>query len=341
MVKAGPNGLIHFDEARRALAKVSTVDEAKAIRDKAEACRVYAKQAGAGLDLQNRCAEIKIWAERKAGELLAKMVKRHGARDGKTGSHRASPLADLGINYSQSSRWQREASVPDKAFGAYVAETIKARKELTSAGVLKLAVHQAREQANDAISDSTTDSVEDLDQLISQDKKFRCIYADPPWAYGNQATRAATDNHYPTMSVEDIAALPISSVAAENAHLHLWTTNAFLFDAKTIIESWGFEYKSCMVWVKPQMGIGNYWRVSHEFLLFGIRGKAPFRNRSQMSWVQADRTKHSKKPEVFRNIIEKVSPGPYLELFGRKQTHGWTVWGNEVSTERELFDELV
>lgn len=182
-----------------------------------------------------------------------------------------------------------------------------------------------------------TCAVSDLNRLIEQDKKFSTIYADPPWKYSNQATRSATDNHYDTMTVDDIALLPVDKLTTEDAHLHLWTTNAFLFESKRIIEAWGFEYKSCFVWVKPQMGIGNYWRLSHEFLLFGLKGKQPFLDRGQKSWIEADRTKHSSKPQIISEIIEKVSPAPYLELFGRKTRNMWTVWGNEI--ERTLFNE--
>ena len=182
-----------------------------------------------------------------------------------------------------------------------------------------------------------TCAISDLKNLINNNKKFSTIYADPPWQYSNQATRSSTDNHYKTMTVEDISNLPVPELTTENAHLHLWTTNAFLFEAKQIIEAWGFEYKSCFVWVKPQMGIGNYWRVSHEFMLFGLKGKQPFMDRGQMSWRQIDRTKHSKKPEDVAQIIELVSPGPYLELFGRQTRENWTVWGNEI--RRTLFNE--
>ena len=167
-------------------------------------------------------------------------------------------------------------------------------------------------------------------------KNFGTVYADPPWKYANQSTRAATDNHYLTMAVDEIAALPVKEMAADKAHLHLWTTNAFLFESRKIIEAWGFEYKSCFVWVKPQMGIGNYWRVSHEFLLLGIRGNCPFLNHSEMSWTIRDRTEHSYKPSIVRRTIEKVSPGPRLELFGRQCVDGWTVFGNEI--ERGMFD---
>ena len=87
------------------------------------------------------------------------------------------------------------------------------------------------------------------------------------------------------------------------------------------------------------MGIGNYWRVSHEFLLLGVKGGLVFADHGQMSWLRHDRIGHSRKPEQVRRIIEKVSPGPYLELFGRRTADNWTVWGNEI--ERTLFNQSV
>jgi len=181
-----------------------------------------------------------------------------------------------------------------------------------------------------------TCAVSDLQTLIDSGKKFGTIYADPPWPYSNQSTRAATDNHYSTMTLEDIAALPVAQLTPARAHLHLWTTNAFLFDSKALMESWGFEYKSCFVWCKTQMGIGNYWRVSHEFMLLGVKGGLVFADHGQMSWLKHDRIGHSRKPEQVRRIIEKTSPGPYLELFGRRTVDNWTVWGNEI--ERTIFN---
>ena len=97
-----------------------------------------------------------------------------------------------------------------------------------------------RERNQSVASKDGPATVDDLDTLIAQGLKYRAIYADPPWRYGNQGTRAATDNHYPTMTVDEIAALPIAQLAADAAHLHLWTTNAFLFESKRVIEAWGF-----------------------------------------------------------------------------------------------------
>jgi N6-adenosine-specific RNA methylase IME4 len=169
----------------------------------------------------------------------------------------------------------------------------------------------------------------DLDALVASGQQFRCLYADPPWQYSNHATRASAHKHYATLTVDQICALPVKALAAPQAHLHLWTTNAFLFASPAIFDAWGFEFKSSFVWVKPRIGIGNYWRNSHEYLLLGVRGGLTAHDRSLPSWLQADRTLHSEKPEQVRDMVEQFSPGPYLELFGRASVPGWTVWGNE------------
>lgn len=175
-------------------------------------------------------------------------------------------------------------------------------------------------------------SVSNLTSLIEAGAKFLTIYADPPWPYENQASRAAAVNHYPTLSLKEIEAEPVRELSERNAHLHLWTTNGFLREAFAVMEAWGFEFKSTLVWVKADLGMGNYWRVSHEFLLLGVRGSLTFRDRTLPSWIHADRTIHSRKPGVVRLLVERVSPGPYLELYGREELPNseWTVYGNEV-----------
>ena len=179
--------------------------------------------------------------------------------------------------------------------------------------------------------------VSDLQTLVDKGRRFPTVYADPPWAYDNEASRAAARNHYPTMSVDQICAQPVNELAADDAHLHLWTTNGFLREAFDVIDAWGFQFKSCLVWVKDQIGMGNYWRVSHEFLLLGVRGSLTFRDRTIPSWLQSPRTVHSRKPGAVRMLIERVSPGPYIELFGRQELpySDWTVFGNDI--DRRLF----
>lgn len=173
----------------------------------------------------------------------------------------------------------------------------------------------------------------DLDELVRQKQRFQVIYADPPWRYRNRASRGAAHNHYPTMSIPEIAALPVDQLAAKNSYLHLWATSGFLIEALQLMKGWGFDYRDAMVWIKPQMGMGNYWRLSHEILLLGVRGDPRWNADDIMSWQMAPRTTHSRKPELFRTLIERTCDGPYVELFARRTVPGWTVWGNQITRE--------
>jgi len=160
--------------------------------------------------------------------------------------------------------------------------------------------------------------------------RYATIIADPPWRYDNTATRAAAENHYPTLTVEELCVLPIAEKAADNAHLYLWTTNSMLEDAFKLVRAWGFEYKTLITWVKPQIGLGNYFRNATEHVLFCVRGSLAVKSRNLRNWFEAPREEHSRKPERFIEIVEQASPGPYLELFARRPRLGWEVWGNEV-----------
>jgi len=173
------------------------------------------------------------------------------------------------------------------------------------------------------------DVVDRLDTLLDMKRRYRCLYVDPPWRY-DQPPRGTAENHYPTMSLHELHALPMSQLAMPEAHLHLWVTHSFFHAGVGLLESWGFAYKSMFVWVKPQLGMGYYWRSSSEFLLLGVRGKLPFQSRSIPNWLFLPRSRHSEKPELIRTLVEQVSPGPYLELFGRKAVPGWTIFGNQV-----------
>lgn len=173
--------------------------------------------------------------------------------------------------------------------------------------------------------------------------KFSTFVADPPWRYGNTSTRGAAEDHYPTMSIEELRALDVvRDHAADKAHLYLWATAGHLPDAFSVMEAWGFTYKTYLVWVKPQMGMGNYFRVSTELVLFGARGGMRTMRRDVKNYFEAKRAKHSAKPLEFHDLVQSCSPGPYMELFSRcdagrlltgcicsKCRLGWTVWGNQ------------
>lgn len=329
---AEPKELALLSKAARALSQAKSLDEVVAIRDKAVAAQVFVRAAKLGTELYNDAAELKLRAERQAGEMLT--ANGFGKQGGDRKSKDIVSLDSIGVESHQSKRWQRIASIPEDDFEEHISLAKGFGRELTTASVLRLAKELKQEAEIEIRSDAAKSFgiVSDLRELVNAGAKFGAIYADPPWAYSNKATRSNVDSLYKaTMSVEEICAEPVAAIAAEKSHLHLWTTNGFLFDAKRVMEAWGFEYKSCFIWVKPQMGIGNYWRVSHEFMLLGVRGGLTFLDHAQKSWMELDRTKHSRKPNEVRRTIEKVSPGPWLEMYGRQVLgEGWTVYGNEV-----------
>lgn len=158
------------------------------------------------------------------------------------------------------------------------------------------------------------------------------VVVDPPWDVQQYGNRGAVQ-HYNVMSMEQIKALPVGSLCAENAHCWLWVTNATLRDGYDILEIWGFTPRSAFTWVKPRMGLGTYLRSTTEHCLLGTRGRTPVKFKSQPNWSFLPVQDHSHKPEEFYDIVERVSPGPYLELFARRPRHGWAAWGNEIDSD--------
>lgn len=156
---------------------------------------------------------------------------------------------------------------------------------------------------------------------------FPVVVIDPPWRYDNVATRGAAEDHYPTMSLAELADIDVP--AADDSHLYLWVTNGFLRQGFDLIDAWGFTYKACLTWVKPQIGMGNYFRNNTEHVLFALKGRLATLRNDVPTAFHADRTKHSAKPESFYDLVESCSPGPYLEMFARRRRLGWHVWGNE------------
>lgn len=165
------------------------------------------------------------------------------------------------------------------------------------------------------------------------DAKYRVLYADPPWKYGDQLTEdyGPTKFHYPAMTIAELCAMPIKSIVESDAVLFLWVTSPLLFECTPIIEAWGFKYKTSFVWDKIKHNMGHYNSVRHEFLLICTRGSCvPDTKKLHDSVLSIERTKHSAKPEEFRAIIEELYPhGKRLELFARKESKGWSVYGNQ------------
>ena len=179
-------------------------------------------------------------------------------------------------------------------------------------------------------------------------KKYKTILADPPWKYGvwGKGTKEAcskkkfnwrdTPMPYNTMSVDEIKALPVASLANDNCELYLWATQKYLPDSFEVMAAWGFRYCQILIWCKKPRGKGQggVYCPTTEFLLLGRKGKMPKIERVDTTWWQIKRqSKHSKKPKFFQDLIESVTNFPRIELFARENNPGWDVWGNEVDSD--------
>ncbi len=168
-------------------------------------------------------------------------------------------------------------------------------------------------------------------------RKYKTIMLDPPWDI-NQKGKLGAINHYNLMTLDQIRNLPIPELAADDAHLWLWVPNGLVPEAIQLIKDWGFTYRNSFYWIKPRLGLGVYLRNASETVLFATRGKAPVLFKGQPNWLFAPLQDHSHKPEEMYEVIERVSPGPYLELFARRHRHGWDSWGNEIDSDIYIPD---
>jgi N6-adenosine-specific RNA methylase IME4 len=143
---------------------------------------------------------------------------------------------------------------------------------------------------------------------------------------------------YGTMRVDQIAALPVRGLAADDAHLYLWTTQRYLWDARRVVSAWGFVPQKVLVWAKAPTGfsMGGAWGNACEFVVFARRGKPETLTRIPRDWFEWPRGEHSAKPDAFIDLVEQVSPGPFVELFARRARFGWDYWGDESLGTAEL-----
>lgn len=183
----------------------------------------------------------------------------------------------------------------------------------------------------------------------TEGKKYKTIYADPPWQFQNRTGKVAPEHkrltRYETMSLNEIKQIPVPEVADEKCHLYLWIPNALLPEGLEVMRAWGFEYKTNIIWEKVRKdgmpdgrGVGFYFRNVTEILLFGIKGDknrtlAP--GRSQVNLIRSMKREHSRKPDEFVSLIESCSSAPFLEMFARGDRENWDMWGNQATDDYE------
>ena len=327
--------LVKYDAACRALADAKAVDEVKDIHDKAEAMRIYARQAK-NSQLEADAWEIRKRAEDRLGALSAALDTSRGGRNPQAtlpsdGKSKSTVLREVGISTSAANRYEHFNALPADEKEERIARgraAIEAGKSVADAIFRGDDKRERRDDKEKELADK---------QKSLPVKRYGVILADPEWRFEpysrDTGMDRAADNHYPTSATDIIASRPVQDIAADDCVLFLWATVPMLPDALRVMEAWGFAYKSHFIWNKDKIGTGYWNRNKHELLLVGTHGNipAPAMGTQAHSVIDAPVRLHSEKPAAFHLLIENHFPHlPKIELNARSTRAGWDSWGNEV-----------
>lgn len=320
--------LTNYNAARQALAEAVRIDEVKNIRDKAVAMQEYARQAK-DTELIGYATEIRLRAERRAGELISDLGERRGRPEKTSGGGSIVSNKDMGITDKQSMRWQKLADLEQDDFEHHVES---AKKKAVNSGAQNYEIKQQMRAEREMELAAK--------HCALPDQKFGVILADPEWRFEPYSRETgmdrAADNHYPTSASHVIADRPVEQIAADDCVLFLWATVPMLPEALCVMAAWGFEYKSHCIWAKDRIGTGYWFRNQHELLLVGTKGSvpAPAMGTQIASLVDAPVGRHSEKPGIFYDLIEGYFPTlSKIELNARTARPGWEAWGYEAPAE--------
>ena len=314
--------VVQLDRARTALAEAKTIGETKKIMDMAHAAQIYARRQQLGEEAMAYALAIKIEALRKLGEMLAV-----GEDRAKVGQPKKSivldrdytlpTLKDIGISKNLSVMAQQLAAMPDEQF-----EQVREGVQTVSEALRNLK-HQSRKTSREAIA---------WKKVSDPKGQYDLILCDPPWQYDFSETgNREIENQYPTMTVEELENLKIP--LSDDCVLFLWATAPKLREAISMIDAWGFQYKTHAIWDKTKIGMGYWFRGQHELLLVATRGNvSPPEQSDRVSSIFTEaRTRHSAKPSCVYEWIESAFPNlTKCEMFCRAPRAGWAAWGNEV-----------
>ena len=337
--------VMKYDIAAGALAEARTLDEVKAVSDKAAAIKEYARRAK-NRQLEIDAAEIRIRAERRYGEMIVEIKHKTGLNAGSrgqlvgrhaSGGFATKPpedprptLSDLGADKKLSARSQRLAEVPPKAFERAIVtwRDHATREDMRVTSNLLRVVGQVNAAHR---SDTSDESLE-----APAAGRYRVIVIDPAWP-ADKRERVDRPNQvgldYKMMTLPEIQSFDVTGMADKRCHLFCWTTQRFLRDAFGIVEGWGFAPLWTMVWHKA----GGFQPLGRpqfncEFVVYGRKGLPQFREtRGFKCCFEGARREHSRKPDEFFDRVERYAEGPYVELFARESRPGWSTWGNQAT----------
>jgi N6-adenosine-specific RNA methylase IME4 len=302
----------------------------KDARDQAKAVQDYLAQKQ-DLSVADYNAAVALYAKafHRLGQVLRKTVKHQGGRPRKNGSTNE-PFSGngqvpegLGAARQQrkytSSRAQRIARVPWRQIKAGIDKATAKNERAKLGRILKELLQEKQRMENRKLVEGTI-------RLEEGPGVFQTVVVDPPWDWsdeGDVSQMGRGRNEYATLTFDELLRLPVPEKADKICHLYVWATNRSLPKAFALLEAWGFRYVTNLTWCKPNPGMGNYFRGSTEHVLFGVRGSLGLLRKDAGTWFAAPRQgKHSTKPEEFYRLVESCSPGPWLEVFGRRQRPG-------------------
>jgi N6-adenosine-specific RNA methylase IME4 len=352
-LRASTTALLRYDTACRAVAEAKSFDEVRDWEDKAAAVREYTRRAkNRALELD--ALEIRERARRRRGELLIALKQEGKLRRGKiSAADDILTLEQLGVSADESSRDQAIATIDADSFERLVARCRAYAEEHPEKHTFDMLTAERKETRHAANSAAYAErvyagcTVEDLNRLAADGYRFSCIYADPPYEFNTYSAKGkdrSADRHYDTRGLAAIMALKVGRLAADDCVLLMWTVMPILPGALEVIKAWGFTFKTVgFTWVKQNKnsdslfcGMGYWTRANAELCLLATKGNPKRLNADVQQVLIAPVMEHSRKPDEFHNRIERLVGGPYLELYGRRERPGWTVWGNEIPREKLL-----
>jgi N6-adenosine-specific RNA methylase IME4 len=348
-----PPALSRYDAACRALAEAKSLHEVMEIADKSTALKEYYRRAK-DRTAEAHMAELRVLAERRWGQMFGELKAAGLVAKAAPGNQYTGPvlqenrsivtLAYLGADKKFSVRAQRLASISDRALQAQLAgwrTRIERGAGRVTTDILK-AHQQEQRRAAHAVSTFGGGSVDDLHRLAASGFRAATILADPPWKFITHSKRGegrSANQHYRTDTLELIKALPAAQLAAPHAALFMWMVDWCPDAALEVIKAWGFEHKTtAFTWAKQHesgegwhMGQGYWTRANPEACWLATRGNPKRLYADVRQLIVAPVMEHSRKPDEAHDRIERLTEGPYLELYARRERRAWMTWGDEIA----------
>jgi N6-adenosine-specific RNA methylase IME4 len=324
------NEIVQISRIEQQLAQAVTPAETRRVILEIDLLLKLAKTVGDKLERVNELQIERIGGIRQAGGMLAELEKGDAGRPKKNSTPVAYNLSpykqareEAQLSQQMASFWRKVASVPEDIWNTYQDECIAAGSEISLFGFVVYSKQATMIRQRDDAAHTPVPT-----------GKYRCIVIDPPWDI-EKIERDVRPNQwspldYGTMTLEEIAALPVADLAyEEGCHLYLWTTHRYLPDALRLVAQWGFNYQCLLTWVKPGGMTPYSWMYNTELVVFARRGDLPLlRNGLKLSF-EAPATGHSMKPDLFYRERACASPEPRLDMFARSSHEGFSAWGHE------------